>query len=171
MLFLYAMNVHLFVPTTKIRLFVGISSYSCHKETKKVVCAWKYYGIKKNVAVDRCIPAAIHRRLWRLNYFWYNSLLFVFAIFISCYINIFLYTICFRPFNPLVFRCPILSWLHTLWTNGSFYLYLDNFIFILISFILLVFALVLNTVDIALVKFSFLWFKNDDWMYIFYYLT
>lgn len=38
MLFLYAMNVHLFVPTTNIRLFVGISSYSCHKETKKVVC-------------------------------------------------------------------------------------------------------------------------------------
>ena len=38
MLFLYALNVHLFVPTTKIRLFVGISSYSCHKETKKVVC-------------------------------------------------------------------------------------------------------------------------------------
>lgn len=24
--------------------------------------------------MDRCIPAAIHRRLWRLNYFWYNSL-------------------------------------------------------------------------------------------------
>ena len=63
MLFLYALNVHLFVPTTKIRLFVGISSYSCHKETKKVVCAWKYYGIKKDVAVDRYIPAAIHRRL------------------------------------------------------------------------------------------------------------
>ena len=40
MLFLYAMNVHLFVPTTKIRLFVGISSYSCHKETKKVVYGW-----------------------------------------------------------------------------------------------------------------------------------
>lgn len=63
MLFLYALNVHLFVPTTKIRLFVGISSYSCHKETKKVVCAWKYYGIKKDVAVYRYIPAAIHRRL------------------------------------------------------------------------------------------------------------
>lgn len=50
---------------------------------------------------------------------------------------------------------PCFRGLHTFWTNGSFYLYLDNCIFILILLYYLVFALVLNTVDIALVKFSF----------------
>lgn len=89
--------------------------------------------------------------------FWYNSLLLCFAIFISCYINKFLYAKSFQPFHPQFFRCSVFS--GPPYILDKRFLYLDNCIFILILLYFLVFALVLKTVDIALVKFSFWQFK------------
>lgn len=71
----------------------------------------------------------------------------------------------FQPFHPQFFRCSAFS--------GPPYI-LDKWFLLSLSwffYIILFFALVLNTVDIALVKFSFWQFKSDDWIYIFYYLT
>lgn len=109
MLFLYAMNVHLFVPTTKIRLFVGISSYSCHKETKKVVCAWKYYGIKKTllwIGASLRLYTDVFEDLIIFGTILYSlCLLYLFhATLINSYM---LYS--FQPFHPQFFRCSAFS--------------------------------------------------------------
>ena len=53
----------------------------------------------------------------------------------------------FQPFHPQFFRCSVFS--------GPPYFLDKRFLLSLFFYIILFFALVLNTVDIALVKFSF----------------
>ena len=61
-----------------------------------------------------------------------------FAIFISCYINKFLYAKSFQPFHPQFFRCSVFS--GPPYILDKRFLYLDNCIFILILLYFLVFC-------------------------------
>ena len=61
-----------------------------------------------------------------------------FAIFISCYINKFLYAKSFQPFHPQFFRCSVFS--GPPYILDKRFLYFDNCIFILILLYFLVFC-------------------------------